>query len=55
MNTNYLRSGWSLGRRDRGHGERIKRELNKEEAVINCVNFLLQRSKNVHFTRIIKS
>ena len=37
-----------LEKEKRGNGVNIKRELNKEEAVINHVDLLLQTSKKVH-------
>lgn len=46
---NQLFKKWmELEKEKSGNGVKIKRELNKEEAVINHVNFLLQTSKKVH-------
>lgn len=43
---NQLFKEWmELEKEKRGNGVKIKRELNKEEAVINHVNLLLQTSK----------
>lgn len=46
---NQLFKKWmELEKEKSGNGVKIKRELNKEEAVIYHVNFLLQASKKVH-------